>query len=101
MGSFEFCVELGVRDGVDRTGVGLLLAYGLGVVKVKGLKLCPVSLSRSLAELFHRGRLSARFDTDRGIRLPIGVADVLRGGVDATEGLDRFEIRDPNGFRAI
>lgn len=99
-GNFEFC-ELGVRDDADRTGVGLLLAYGLGVVKLKGLKLCPVSLSDVLTEPFQRGRLSPRLDTDLGMRFPIGVADVLLAGVYVLGGLDSVDSRELNGFLAI
>ena len=87
----------------ERTGVALLFAYGLGVVRVKGLKLWPTSKSRVLAVLLHRGRLSAALETDRGARLPklTGVAEELRGGVRPDDGEDSVETREATGLLVI
>lgn len=93
VGSFELDEE-GVRAEVDRTGVGVFLAYGLGVVNVKGLKLWPVSTSDVLVDAFHFGRLDSE-EGDREVRFPVGVAD------PSLEGTDRVDIRAATGFRVI
>jgi hypothetical protein len=56
VGSFELD-EVGVSDDADRCVVGVFLAYWLGVVKLRGLKLWPVSTEFVLIEGFQRGRV--------------------------------------------
>lgn len=51
-GSFDR--EEGVSDEDDRCVKGVRLAYGLGVVRLSGLKLCPVSMP--LVDEFQAGR---------------------------------------------
>jgi hypothetical protein len=65
VGILEFA-EFGVSDETLRVTPGDPLWYGLGVVMLRGLKLCPTSESFVLTELFQRGRLSARLELDRG-----------------------------------
>jgi hypothetical protein len=72
MGSLD---DAGVREDTERTVFGVVLAYGLGVVRVSGLKLWPVSISAVLVDVFQRGRLLAT-EFGRGMpRFPVGVAD--------------------------
>jgi len=47
----------GVNEDGGRTMGDVFLAYGLGHVSVKGLKLWPMPTSVVLVELFHLGRL--------------------------------------------
>ena len=67
----------------------------------------PTSESRVLTELFQRGRVSGCClwwwcGPDQGIRLPEGVVDALRGGVDKVDGGDSVDMRDdPTGRREI
>ena len=82
-------LEPGVMDEVDRSVLGVLLAYGLGDVSERGLKLWPVSTSDALVELLHAGRMP-RFDEGRGI---------FAAGVLALFGVARTDRRAMFGFR--
>ena len=86
--------EEGVKAEAERTGVGIFLAYGLGVVRLRGLKLWPVSMSPVFVEPFHFG-LWAKEEDGRDIRFPVGVAEP---SLDGTESVD---IRAATGFRVI
>lgn len=57
IGSFD-PLDPGVIELTDLWALGVALAYGLGVVKVRGLKLWPVSTSDVFVELFQRGRFT-------------------------------------------
>lgn len=85
-GSFE-PPEAEVIEDAERTELGVFLAYGLGVVRVRGLKLCPTSESFVFVDVFHRGRPSAMLELDLGRRVARGVALPLRGGVVKLEEL--------------
>jgi hypothetical protein len=66
-----------VRGGPSR-------ACGLGVVRLRGLKLCPMIVSLVLTLEFHRGLPSEGPETEgRGKRFPVGVAEPC---LDAGEG---------------
>jgi hypothetical protein len=79
----------GVSEDADRP-TGVLLAYGLGVVRVKGLKLWPTPMSAVLVELFQRGLLF-RADSGREADPPTGV-----GMVDLPAAVAD---REPSGLR--
>ena len=75
--SESFVEELALgagRDRVEWVKFGPDLACGLGVVRLSGLKLCPVRLSLVLTLEFHFGLSSF----GRGSRLPVGVAEPPR-----------------------
>ena len=61
-------IEIDASEDNGRVG-GAVLAYGLGVVRVRGLKLCPTSELLVLTEEFHLGLLSAGLAEDRGRRV--------------------------------
>jgi hypothetical protein len=72
LGSLD-TAEPGVREETDLCDRGVRFEYGLGVVRVKGLKLWPVSMPDALVDVFQRG-LWSRLDTDRGVpRACVGV----------------------------
>ena len=50
-------------------------------------------------EEFQRGRLSTSLDEDLGRRVPSGVVEPLRGGVEKLEELDSMDSLDPKGRR--
>jgi hypothetical protein len=68
------------------------LAYGLGLVRLIGLKLWPVSTSEAFVELFHFGRVSV--EVGRGMRFPTGVAEPSRVGM-----MPRVDMREASGLR--
>lgn len=67
------------------------MAYGLGVVRLSGLKLCPVSIPDVLVDAFHRGRLDS-VEFGRGIRFPVGVVE------RSLDGVLRVDRREPRGL---
>lgn len=83
-------LEPGVAtDEFDRAVLGVLLAYGLGVVRESGLKLWPVSTSDAFVEDFHTGR-EGTVDVGRGI---------FAAGVLALFGVARRDRRAMFGLR--
>jgi hypothetical protein len=93
--------EPGVREDADLIGVGVFLAYGLGVVRLSGVKLWPRSESVVFVDEFHRGRLLATLEAERGSLVPKGVDEVLREGVPESDEADNVDNREPGGRRAI
>lgn len=92
IGSLE---DAGVKEDTERMGGVVVLAYGLGVVSVSGLKLCPVSTSAVFVEAFHLGRLPTT-ELGRGIpRFAVGVADPSRDGVPTDDILEARGFRLP------
>jgi len=69
VGSFDPLAEPGVTEETDLWVMGLLFEYGLGVVRLRGLKLWPVSIPEVLVDPFHLGRW-AKVDPGRSILLP-------------------------------
>ena len=61
------------------------------MVRVRGLKLWPVSMSFVLVDEFHFGRV-AKEEEGRGNLLAVGVAELSR------DGTDNVDIRAATGF---
>lgn len=85
--------------------LGVVRACGLGVVRLSGLKLCPIMVSLVLTLAFQRGRPSSD-DTDednegRGSRFCVGVAVSLYPGEGEARPVDELyvESREFSGFR--
>jgi hypothetical protein len=61
-------------------------AWGLGVVRLRGLKLCPVRLSAVLTLEFQGGlSLFVEENPGRGSRFPVGVAEPPRAPGDGDD----------------
>ena len=67
MGNLD-SIETDASEDNGRAG-GAVLAYGLGVVRVRGLKLWPTSELLVLTEEFHLGLLSMGLAEERGRRV--------------------------------
>lgn len=90
-------VDRGVPVVDLRVALGGVFAYGLGVVRLSGLKLWPVSMP--VVEVFHRGRWSS-VEGGRGgcveSRLLTGVIEPSRPGedIELPPGPNELEKRD-------
>lgn len=88
------------RESVG-VGVGVLRACGLGVVRLRGLKLWPMIVSLVFTLEFHLGLpFGFVFIVGRGSRFPVGVAEPCLGDGDARPvGAAIIDIRDVRPFR--
>ena len=77
-----------------RTGVGGALLCEDGVVRDNGLKLWPITVSRRLVEMFHRGLVDAGLSEagveERNER--VGVLDEARDGDSKREAVNDFRV---------